>query len=97
MEGSSCNERKLSLRTLIGLRVLTSRRTSVLSMKPGRFPLVAGLWYVEGEEYGEESTNCTTKAANDASHKGDHWNPQGEDWDILEQMVKKNLKKKNES
>lgn len=85
MEGSSCNERKLSFRTLIGLRVLTSRRISVLSMKFGRFPPIAGLWYEEEEEeeYGEESTNCTTKAAKDASHKEDHWNPQGEDWDIL--------------
>ena len=50
IEGSSCKERKLSLRTLIGLRVLTSKRISVLSMKPGRFPPAAGLWYAEEEE-----------------------------------------------
>lgn len=50
IEGSSCRDRKLSLSTRIGLRVLTSRRISVLSMKPGRFPALAGLWYAEVEE-----------------------------------------------
>lgn len=76
IEGSSCKERKLSLRTLVGLRVLTSRSTSVLSMKPGRFPLAAGLRFVgeeaEEEEYVEESTDCTAKVAKDASHSKDH-------------------------
>lgn len=50
IDGSSCKERKLSLRTLVGLRVLTSRRISVPSMKPGRFPPVGDLWYALEEE-----------------------------------------------
>lgn len=64
IDGSNCKERKLSFRTLIGLRVLTSKRMSVLSMNPGRFPAAPGLWYVVEEE----STECTSRAT-DANHR----------------------------
>lgn len=79
IEGSSWRERKFSLRTLIELRVLTSRRTSVLSKKPWRFPATAGLWYVEEDE----STDCTIKISNDASHREGHGNTRGEDLGIF--------------
>lgn len=79
IEGSSWRERKFSLRTLIELRVLTSRRTSVLSKKPWRFPATAGLWYVEEDE----STDCTIKIINDASHREGHGNTRGEDLGIF--------------
>ena len=64
IEGSNCKERKLSFSTLIGLWVSTSRRISVLSMNPTRFPApTTGLWYWE-----EESPACTTRAT-DASQR----------------------------
>ena len=67
IEGSNCKERKLSFSTLIGLWVSTSRRISVLSMNPARFPAAptTGLWYWEEEE---ESPACTTRAT-DASQR----------------------------
>lgn len=83
IEGSSCNERKLSLRILIGLRVLTSRRISVLPKKPGRFPPAAGLWYAEEEEYEEESTICSNRMVKDAIHWEDRGDTHCEDLGIF--------------
>lgn len=58
IDGSNCNERKLSFKTFTGLRVFTSSKIKVLSRKLCLFPPDTGLLYAAEEEMGDWSISA---------------------------------------